>query len=670
MLPYLVSLCLAKSIDLTMEATVIPNLLPSIERVTGKKLTYGEELQDDVLIISVKGVSSDELLDRIATTASAKWIELEDGKLKLSRSRAIDAKQREEWAARRLEQIRTAVRAFQQNALPEERAWTDSDASALLAKMKDARVSEPPREANQMQLRRSLHDKMPISRLFARLFNEIDIAPLAAMTTSERRVYCSKPTSAQLAFGKGVRQALSRYVDEHNILARATQGMTIPPYVPQEAGIANPAFLSETLASAPAEIRLIGRDRGAEWLLKLFASDGTPIATMGVSLYVKREDPPIHVTMRQLTGKRSVVDEESVAFETAIHGYADGRTSKWQPASGDVRKKLLSPETHDPLSFGASALFLQLAAETKSNLVMDVPDYFIYSTPTLGSFINRARMRVERGWLLAKPCDYGDRTYRLSRRLLGRTVRDVDRQGAGTLDNFAEIVLAGLGSSNGVTRSIVDAYVAGIGAPQLSPSGSQIGCEIYRSLSNESRQRLLNGGTIPLSSLPPSTQKAIHQLAVFGEHSQFQWSNDASAPPQKGAEWFAESSQVWPSSIPSDAALSMFTTTSKEYINLDAKPISTISEGNLAAAMVRTSAGADPFQIYSSQDRLKPCTDQGYIFKLSAGNATLTSSVGGLVVSPEAKAHKFSELPAEDRKRIEEISQRLRAASGGGGYNY
>jgi hypothetical protein len=110
----------------------------------------------------------------------------------------------------------------------------------------------------------------------------------------------------------------------------------------------------------------------------------------------------------------------------------------------------------------------------------------------------------------------------------------------------------------------------------------------------------------------------------------------------------------------------MAVTMGKEFVNLDAKPVSSISETNLAYDMARASVGLALLRPYSPQDRLRPGSSQRIMFKVSAGPGTLWPSLEGLMLTPGSKVGRFSELPAEDRKGVEELKSRFRASLGGG----
>src|SRR5512145_2078243 len=54
-------------------ATRAENLLPLLAKKTGLSLRVGRAMSDEVLIIDVKGVKLKNLMDRMASCASARW---------------------------------------------------------------------------------------------------------------------------------------------------------------------------------------------------------------------------------------------------------------------------------------------------------------------------------------------------------------------------------------------------------------------------------------------------------------------------------------------------------------------------------------------------------------------------------------------------------------------
>lgn len=261
----------SNTITLQIGATSLPALIPRLAEVTGRKLEFAPELKDEVLLIAVKEVPVDELLERVATATSATWSKLKDGKLILTRPKGTEDEQRKAWLEERVTRLKAMVDQFRANALPKPQPLTDQDSELILRRMSSTPLQPPFADQAQFALMRSLHEKLPAGRLFARLMGSIDLHKVAEAKPWERVVFCSRPTKAQHPFSKGIAEAVGLLAEEQRRFAKTAGAMSSLPIVLPETGGASAEFFTSPVTETPAEVRLSVLDRGNEWRLELFS---------------------------------------------------------------------------------------------------------------------------------------------------------------------------------------------------------------------------------------------------------------------------------------------------------------------------------------------------------------------------------------------------------------
>lgn len=644
-------------IDLRLEASPLPKVIERLKEATGRKLEFSGDLKDEVLLIAVRKVDPDELLARVAIATSARWESTSAGGLRLSRSKAQEELQRSDWVDRRHEHLKAITKEFRANALPKDEAMSVEQADLLLHRMANSPIKPPFTDFAQFKLMRSLHEQLPIGRLFARLMNCVDLRKAAEKPASQKVVFSTRPTQAQQPFTSRVQPALDLLQVEQTALVQAVSKLSASPIMGSEAGGADESFFSTPMRDKVADVRLTVLERGLEWRAELFSANGERLSAFSVSLTPSRNvAAEIDPSMLPFSSKRVELSKKCVAFNATLRGEGIER-DPWHPAGGDLLRNLLAPESADPLSYSATETILQVADVAQANFVGSIPDAFIYGSTIIGNAAVALKLTLKDGWLNARPSEYGDRLARVPRKPLGEFAREVARTSATSLK--AQNIAASLGirSSIDPKMRILTAYERGLGAPQSAVS-SPIALEIYRGLSRGRREVLDYGDSVRFGDLPLATRRRVHELLLTSPEE-----NLTEAPPTKPT-WRTEATQVWVKAIPDDALISATIAKTARFLDQDSVPRCNFGVNELASSLARLAKGAEPLLPYKIDHKLLTGENVRLQFVVSYDGLTLRTAIECTEVPEGTKAKVYGDLPAELRKVVEEMKERYLAAGG------
>lgn len=649
-------------INLTLAATAIPNLVPQLAKMTKKKLEYGVELRDEILIVAVNGVTSDELLDRVATAASANWQKLEGGRLLLTRPKAIEDRQRQEWIDQRVARLKPFVADFRATALPNGKALTENEAAILLNRKKEFSKSGPIVDQAQFEMQQALINKLPAGRLIARLLEGLDLRKVAAALPNEKTVFCTQPTKLQLPLSRTTRAILETYNSEQATLVKMAS--TMSPLPPNK--VIDPASLNVLASELPVEARMVVLNRGLDYRLSLFSANGKPISTVSATLHMPQVVvSDIDASLLPFSATQIRLPPESIAFNSALRGQALIPPARWAPASEELRAVLKTPEYVDPLSFSASATFLQIVDATKANYVGSVPDYFLYGSNLIGNFAARAKLKLENGWLVGNPSNFGDRTFRMPRRTLGEFVREFANENVATVKAKMVLSLAGVSEAD-YRRQIARDYETGLGGPLNSYGVSPIAAVILSGLSADQKDYLNKGGQLTFGDLPTPTRLAVSSILARSASENLQEvTKGGSAATRSSSTWRSEATQSWSSGVPMSAILKLSERRTPAFVNTNVMPRFCYDVNDLALDLALMASSAQPRHEYSHSHLLRVGQNVNVEISLAHEGLLLHASIYGLEIPSGTKAQRYADLPQGIKKEVEEMKARY-ANQGGG----
>lgn len=640
------------------------NLIPVLANATDRKLEFGNELRDEVLLIAVKKVSPQELLDRVAEAAAAAWIKKENGVVVLTRPKGIEDKQRKEWVEERVARLRTAYATFKKNALPEA-PYTEQEAALLLNQMKETGMTGPITDAAQFERRTALEGKMPIGRLFARMLELIDLRKVAEAGMADKVVFSTQPTKAQARFKSPIIPILKQFQEEHAAFAKAAESMSVLPLAGGHGAGAD--FLISPIADAPVNARLSVHSRGTGLRLSLFDANGKSIGMFIASPRIVRDlAAEMDKSMTPYAAVPIQLPADCLEFNSAFRGHQRG-TSKWQPAGDELRKLFLTPEQADPLKFSASATLLQIIDAAKANFVGCVPDIYVTGANSIAPYAAVRKLRIKGGWLEGSPSDYETRLARVPRKVLGDYVREISKNNVPTLTANVTLAGAGISNQNDPRWRMVSGYQTALGSPLDSLASSEIAAGIYRALTEAQRGELESGKAVRFGDLPGAVRQTIGALLHRSSSENLIEDQAPGGPAQMpGSTLRGEATQSWPDGIPDDAEILLQAQRDNVLVNVDSLLRGSLAYSDLAYDLALRSMQKPMNNDYQDNHRLLQTERVKWTFRVRHQDLTLIAILGGLEVRPGVKAVKFADLPPEPRQEVEELKQRIIKSLGGG----
>ena len=189
------ALLLGPVIDYEPDGARMEVLLEDLSKKLERKLVPSAEVRDDVLVISARGVSPDELLDKMAEALAATWDKRSET-WTLIRTPEQRKSRTERTERQTLEWIRRAIKQSVQSQ--GSKAAFDTQEAETLARA--AMTVEPgqPRGSFNYELR------LPVQRAAEALLQTIPAEVISKLPLGERVVFSSKPNKLQRAFPSSV----------------------------------------------------------------------------------------------------------------------------------------------------------------------------------------------------------------------------------------------------------------------------------------------------------------------------------------------------------------------------------------------------------------------------------------------------------------------------------
>lgn len=201
-------------IDFRPDVASAPTLVRLLADKTGLKLTTNLNVANDIVGIVAPAATPREIMDQLAYTIEAKWIEA-GGEWTLVRSQeqieAQKAKSFEDAKAR----IQKAI-----EKIAEPKPWSEGDAKVVAQRINEFQKKYSGAGVLGMEYT-EVRKTMPAQRLLARFLKLAPVADLATIGTGDRIVYSTAPNKLQRPMPGSLKADIQQFTNESNLLADA-----------------------------------------------------------------------------------------------------------------------------------------------------------------------------------------------------------------------------------------------------------------------------------------------------------------------------------------------------------------------------------------------------------------------------------------------------------------
>ena len=525
-------------------ATNVGTVLSDLSKITGKSFVAGKSLANDIVILAVKDMSVQLLMDKLAEITAGTWEE-SAGEFTLVRS-----------SSRARAQEQTEFKARQKKVV---------DAIAALqpgAKKKDG-------GSGQMALSMTFggFGGAPTTKAINRLLALADATSIAAIDVDGRLVFSTSPTAMQKSLPDSSFAILSDLVAEQNEAARkqAENQQTETPQMAEmrkameKMGMGGGGKITSTPTKALLIVSRQGFFGGFNIQLRLFDRQGAVVHNGSTMLSIGGDglfDDAIFTsgeggTSVAISTDGAIVDqvdpkapkpatigpkEDPIKFSEISKQLKElnGMNMQQKKMSSELRDRLLHPELYDPLSFSQSEALLAVADAKDLDVIAMLPDSVISmfsfgaaggnETPSshLKWLLENKRLKVvnDGKTLMVVPATPADnRRYTFNRKVLGEFLVACAKIETPGLELTASFALKSPSpSENRAMGFYLRIFTPGLVNGGMMGSNSWDMLRLYGAMSPDQRQGLLAGRTIPLANFSPEQRAQLSKM-VFGANA-------------------------------------------------------------------------------------------------------------------------------------------------------
>jgi hypothetical protein len=506
------------------EARALPieRLLEELTPVVGQELRAAPEVRRQVLVVSVRNVSREELLAKIAEVAGGRW-RLERGIQILHRPAEIARAEEQLDFELRLEAARKAFEDSFKGIAP---SFGDAEATQLFRKLTTlkVRIEAEPQNGQLHKAYQDLWEQGPFKRALVRLLQTIPIEEIARI--EHRTVFSLQPTSRQRPLGSAAREIVNDLAREQALWTRKVAELDPARSFKGDDTVGDPLSTGSTVLAEPKSVKIVARRTTDSILFNLYVDASWPQAQFWGRDPRLQEAYSLARGTDPLPGEQVSLSPLSLEFNVLCRTMFEGTPPT---PSQELKALLLDPVRHEPLSLAPTDGLFALGSHRRANLVASVPDSALgmvsFAAPerlTLETLVQileagpqGMRFRSERDWLLGTP-----RSPIAAKKLF--TSREALRRATGSIEEHGRLTLleSALFAAN---ASDIDRAYEGIGTFLLMLmdrgvasvfDGSNWGAlKILGSLSDAQRRTLEAGGSVPFNQLNQRQRSFVEALA-------------------------------------------------------------------------------------------------------------------------------------------------------------
>lgn len=689
-------------ITYTTVAVPVGVALSEISKQAGMRLTVSPQVASEIVVVSFKGVSLDDVKTQIAKVCSAKWEISDGGEMlvpDLVQRRQEEQKEKAELTAQIAKELKNMV-------------------ESLNPPKKDPKAKVDPEEA-EMERMMMFRSGGAANKAVIKLAAAIGATNFASMDGRVRVVYSTHPTRMQRQMLGGYNAILGQLVTEYNSELVQKQKDKANHPVEETAESKRMQEMMKMFGEfdedddTPVEgtpskaILVCSRQQlmgGISLQLKVFNEKGKVvirgshmIATGGGMFdTADLEDfefgpdglPKQKPQTKAEAGEKPIVFSDSTKELGEMSNFMTMGTNT-KKMSEELRMKLLNPDQYDPLSFTHSEALLALAAQKGKPLVACLPDTMesyigmfmpkkegLTPSAYVQSISSAAFVSTDGPFVYVKPVESAkSRRERIDRVALGLFLRAVDSRGSVSLDDLATYAQK---SNSPMEDSLAMTYFM-VFAPNAIQSGmgGQVSWDMlrfYGGLSTLQKKNMAEGGRLGFNQLNPTQTAALRQMA-FGPETALIVDNPNAKKPDfelpsfmrgamfgaMGNDYRSEPTELMPNGLPNDGYVELKLT--QDNI---AKPT-----GNVPAMFGNATLGADELAMLKmfkdmpgmeQMSAMMPSIDEVrlgersvYDFKFIFGQGvTMDKSLNDDRMSSKSPVVKMANLPGEFSKKIED----------------
>ncbi|MBX3119999.1 MAG: hypothetical protein KF784_13115 [Fimbriimonadaceae bacterium] len=599
---------LTQKISYHAEAIPLKTVCEEIAEKTGVKLAAAGTLNSMLMVIDVKDVTVQDLMDRLAVAVEADWVH-EAASIRLTRTSTFLRKKANEAYQKRLKAFTKAQKEML-DSLSKLGAF-DTKAALAIVKETESLQTKPADEDEEMKRYErisELEGKLPKSRLGERVAVSLKPEVLAAMKKGDRVVLSTTPNRMQQPMPSSVIPAVKQFMAEQNVWADVLGGVPEPNYE-DEGGWETAQLLSyrRRFTAAPAKVLLIltcGSEMSASVSVELQLLDAKGRAMAYLNTYISgssREDYEVPedyekqiLKLREGAAKEEPIKLNPLAeeFRAKLSGqyFSEQDEAEKKPISPELRAALLNPEKHDPLKFGATDILFALGKHGKFQLVAAPGDFMVMMALYMGSetalkaseLLGMMLMTkdednpavVDGEWLIFKRADFSEMAEfgSINRSALGQVIRQAVKVGRVSLDVQCLIALQEGEQSYWSLYSIYPSLLLDDPASQSMMyrygrrrEASREMMQLHGLLTQSQKQALINGGRIAIADLTPQQKQIVFDMIFKNGESitppgQNEFDPEMFEEEEDEEDWeYApqEPTELFPNGLPLDAFITL-----------------------------------------------------------------------------------------------------------------
>jgi hypothetical protein len=541
-------MALTDKLTLSWKASSAVKTVERLAKETGLNLGCAPALGNEILLVHVKDVPVETVLDRIATATNGFWEIKESRRFLKPKQSQVEGENYEDRLRLILAAQKTWIEAAGRAVSDQELQKGALEYRKLQSEMEDSSVWE---RADFMDRWSKVSKLEPRNSGGFDLISRLDPRLLAKIKPGERMVFCPRPNSLQQPLPESISQAIAEYRRRNALWSRIANS-------PQEDN-ANAAEVDEESSEAgvspgvPLVIvsRAIGEDPDSGFTVMFkpydsstkensFAELEQEIAVIPEFQIEGSEDQPMSEALIPRESDRPYKLSEEATFMQR-GGWFDK-----QPLTPEEDKRMMAlmrkPTEIDPLSFATSEYLLQYFDETGENCVLNVPDAAAYLAQSWGEAETKVHRRLidafwkqvsmltnweltrADGWVDIKKKMNPGPTFaylnsRVSRLDLDRAMESVEffgRDSIVTRAAMARFEMRSASDLNPVSQKMMQ-FVLG---KSFSEYGrDKQGLLFFGGLNLDQQKALLAGKSVSLSSLSESSKREFSLLVYGAEFS-------------------------------------------------------------------------------------------------------------------------------------------------------
>ncbi|MEA2553789.1 MAG: hypothetical protein QOJ65_1965 [Fimbriimonadaceae bacterium] len=564
-------------VDYTTSAIPMEQAVAAISKQVGKRLTVGNDLAGEPIVLRLKDVPLEEAMAKLAEVIGAEWVPIRDGQM-LTRTPAVIARLQAQDQAR----LAAAIRKDLERMVAARKGQPQLDAAEakkIAERYVNMLVAEKQRlPSGGSSLRRDLSDRTADGRLMTDILVAIGPERLAGLGRG-RPVFAIDPTPAQRPIEGLGEERVQQYIAERNLLADALE-LAMKPVLHD--GLRGPSIQAAAAPIKDTTVRVLIEFQPAPqqsqlWgYLKVYDSKGHALAESQLSMNRLGYDE----WLRERTRVRvASIKEPSIKidpFLVEIAKRAEDVPSAPSPRQLDPKalEYLLRPDLHDPLNLAFSQIVLSVGERENRNVIATMADQGIYTAvraceagevkaPVFEMLISRwmgGSFQRPDGWYIAAPksvleasLDRGDRS------ALARFMQATFNQGFTKLEDWAALAVASEGDG---AQHFAYAYRNLLRAQNAMYDWADWnGYRLFGLLSPEQELSLAGGGTLPYRALTREQQSCLSKM-LYEETSSLVTDGKLTPGQLPSIDFYTNDERVLeptesvPNGIPEDAVLS------------------------------------------------------------------------------------------------------------------